>query len=320
MSKYFFDPFRYEGGAAGGGAGAAGAAAGAATTGEAAAPSAGDKTVKVLYGKQPDAVTAGQVNGGTNDLDAEGQPSTHTTSNTLEDKRKAFDQMVNGEYKDQFTERMQQIINRRFKESKQMSAQLQSQGKIMQLLSSKYGVDAGDVDALYSAINQDDAFFEDEASKAGMTVKQFKEMRQLQAERDQLQAMVRNADQQRQAQETYSRWMQQAEQVKQMYPQFDLRQELTNESFGRLLKAGIDVRTAYQVVHQDELMQKGMMAAANNAAAATAKSIQAQKNRPAENGAGSSPGVIVKSDVSKFTKADRQDIIRRVMRGEKISL
>ena len=309
--KYFFDPFQYEGGAGAGGA----AGAGAATGGQAAAASSG--AVDGVGTASTGHSNNGMANN--NASDAGEQPSTRITSNTLEDKRRAFDNLVNGEYKDQFSERMQQVINRRFKESKQQAAQLEGQGKIMQLLAGKYGVDAGDLDGLYKAINADDGFFEEEAAKAGLSVKQFKEMRRMQAETQELRAQIQKQADRQKAQEVYSGWMREAEQVKQMYPEFDLRAELQNEKFGRLLQHGIDVRTAYQVIHQDELMQRGMMAAANNAAAATARNIQSQRARPAENGAGSPAAATVKVDVNKMTKADRDALIERARRGETIS-
>jgi hypothetical protein len=41
--------------------------------------------------------------------------------------------------------------------------------------------------------------------------------------------------------------------------------------------------------------------------------------RPTENGISSQSATVTKSDVSLLTKADRQEIARRVARGEKIS-
>ena len=47
--------------------------------------------------------------------------------------------------------------------------------------------------------------------------------------------------------------------------------------------------------------------------------IIAQGQRPTENGISSQSATVVKSDVSQLTKADRDEIRRRVARGEKIS-
>ena len=270
---------------------------------------------RVLYGKQPEGAmpednAAGQ---------AAAAPSTKTTSDTLEAKRAAFDEMISGEYRDLYNERVQNIINRRFKESKQQEAALQKQSGLMELLSQRYGVDAADYDGLTKAIAEDDGFFEDAAAKAGLSVSQYKEMRRLQAENAGLRQAAQQQEAQRQAQEQYANWMREAETVKARFPQFDFRAELQNESFGRLLKAGIPVEQAYMVLHQDELMQSAMAATANNVAAATAQSIQARGQRPRENGVSSEGGVTVRSDVTKLTAADRAEIARRVARGDIIS-
>lgn len=310
MFKYDFDPFRYEGGAGAGAAGTGGAA-----TGQAAAAQSG---AVAGASSGPDAAkgTAEATN-----IPAAGEEPTSTkvTSNTLEDRRKAFDALINGEYKNEFAERTQQIINRRFRETKQMETQLSDQAEVMQLLAGKYGVDSKDIKGLLSAINQDDAFFEDEAAKAGLSVKQYKEMRRLQADNQALQRQVQESKMQQQAQETYAQWMREAEQVKQLYPEFDLRQELQNDQFGRLLRVGISVQNAYQAIHNDELMQRGMMAASNSAAAAAAKTIQAQRGRPAENGANAGGAVNFKPDVHKLTAKERRELAERAMRGETIS-
>ena len=46
--------------------------------------------------------------------------------------------------------------------------------------------------------------------------------------------------------------------------------------------------------------------------------IIAGGQRPTENGMNSQGAAVVKSDVSQLSKADRQEIIRRVQRGERI--
>lgn len=311
MFRYYFDPFRYEGGAGAGAAGTGGAA-----SGQAAAAQSG---AAANAGSGPDAAK-GAEGAANNPAAGEELTSTKLTSNTLEDRRKAFDALINGEYKNEFAERTQQIINRRFRETKQMETQLSDQAEVMQLLAGKYGVDSKDIKGLLSAINQDDAFFEDEAAKAGLSVKQYKEMRRLQDKANALQQQLQEAKQQKQAQETYAQWMREADQVKQVYPDFNFQQELQNEQFGRLLRVGIPVMTAYQAIHNDELMQRGMMAASNSAAAAAAKTIQAQRGRPAENGANAGGAVNFKPDVHKLTAKERRELAQRAMRGETISL
>ena len=72
------------------------------------------------------------------------------------------------------------------------------------------------------------------------------------------------------------------------------------------------------MLHRDEINT----AIAKNAAQAAGEQmkarIQTKGARPTENGTSSQSAVITKSDVHSLTKADRDEIERRVMRGEKI--
>ena len=320
---FWFNPHLFErtGGAAAGAA-ATGAQAAAAQVSGANLHSAksGDQgKPTVLYGKQP--ASTSENAGVENISDAGGEESktsTKTTSNTLEERRAEFNRLINGEFKDQFSERMQDIINKRFKESRQMEERLQKQSGLMNILSQKYGVDASDIDGLSKAIDEDDGFFEEAAAKAGLSVSQYKEMSRLRAENEAMRQSQQQKDAQAAAQQQMAVWMRDAEAVKAKFPQFDFRAELQNEAFGRLLKAGIPVEQAYTVLHQEELMKNAMAVTANNVAAATADNIRARGNRPQENGASPAPGTIIKSDVNSLTKEDRKNIVRLVRQGAHI--
>lgn len=320
---FIFNPHLFEGtGGAAAGAAATGAQAAAAQVSGANLHSAksGDQgKPTVLYGKQP--ASTSENAGVENISDAGGEESktsTKTTSNTLEERRAEFNRLINGEFKDQFSERMQDIINKRFKESRQMEERLQKQSGLMNILSQKYGVDASDIDGLSKAIDEDDGFFEEAAAKAGLSVSQYKEMSRLRAENEAMRQSQQQKDAQAAAQQQMAVWMRDAEAVKAKFPQFDFRAELQNEAFGRLLKAGIPVEQAYTVLHQEELMKNAMAATANSVAAATADNIRARGNRPQENGAAPAPGTIIKSDVNSLTKEDRKNIVRLVRQGAHI--
>ena len=94
---------------------------------------------------------------------------------------------------------------------------------------------------------------------------------------------------------------------------------MQNPQFVQLLRSNVDVRTAYEVVHKDDIIHGAMQFTAQKTAQKLADSIIANGARPAENGNSSQGATVVKSDVSQLSKADREEIIRRVRRGEKIS-
>ena len=136
-----------------------------------------------------------------------------------------------------------------------------------------------------------------------------------------------NADLKRQMQERetqenanrlYAAWMQQADDMKGVYPSFDLEAEMQNQRFIDLLRSNIDVRTAYEVLHKDEIIPAAMQFTAQKVEQQLTNKIIANGSRPVENGIKSQSAAQIKSDVSQLTKADREEINRRVARGEKI--
>jgi len=112
--------------------------------------------------------------------------------------------------------------------------------------------------------------------------------------------------------------MQQADETKQIYPSFDIETEMGNPKFVDLLRSNIDVRTAYEVLHKDDIIRGAMQFTAQTVESKLAKKVASNGARPSENGMNSQSAAVVKSDVSQLSKADRQEIIRRVQRGEKI--
>ena len=129
--------------------------------------------------------------------------------------------------------------------------------------------------------------------------------------------------QQRQAkgEETYNRWMQESQELQNKYgiTDFDFSVELQNPAFSSMLKSGVPVEAAYKAVHFDEMLSGGMAFTAQKVSQQVANNVANRHRRAAEGAISSQPGVTVKSDVTKLTKADRAEIARRAQRGEIIS-
>ena len=117
----------------------------------------------------------------------------------------------------------------------------------------------------------------------------------------------------------YAQWMEQGEKTKSIYPSFDLRAEMNNPKFVDLLRANIDVRTAYEVIHKDDIIPAAMQFTAKTVEKKLTNKIIANGARPTENGISSQSSVVTKSDVSQLSKADIAEVMRRVARGERIS-
>ena len=95
--------------------------------------------------------------------------------------------------------------------------------------------------------------------------------------------------------------------------------ESKNKNFVSLIKSGIDVKTAYEVIHHNEIVSGIAAKAAKDAEIKTAEAIRQRAMRPAENGLSSQSSVIIKNDVSKLSPSERAEIARRVSRGERIT-
>lgn len=306
-------------GAAGGPAGTGtgdgtGAAAQAQTTGT--APKATGKAEdlsKVVYGRQAaaqdapaDTNDAGQVKGAT-----ETKPENHKAT---------FDELLQDpEYKAEFQKRFDKQFNKRFAENKAQSEQMAKLAPALNLLAGKYGVEAGNIDALLEAINGDNELIERQAYDKGMEPDAYREYNRMLAENQALKQAEAERQRQTQINEQYTRWTQQAEQAKLTYPGLDLRTEVQNPQFAQLLGAGVDVATAYQVVHMGELSSQLVQKTAQEVKTSTVNAMQANKGRPRENGTSAPKAATYKSDASKLSAKDFDEIIRRSARGERIS-
>lgn len=307
------------GGGAGSGAGAPAGAEGSASAPEMGGKQDGNPLTAVRYGKQADGASPAAA--GSPAADSE----TSVTSDTALDKRAAFDELIKGEYKDVFAERMQQIINARFKQTKALEEQaerLKTISPVLEMIASKYGVDAADVESLAKAVEEDNSYYEAEASEKGLTVEQLKYMKRMERENAAFKRAAEEAQSRRQAEQTLAVWNQQAEDCKHFYGSFDLAEECSNPRTGQrflgLLQSGIDVKTAFEVIHKDDIIGGAMQYTAQTIQKKTVDDIRARGMRPAENGSGNAAAILTKKDVRTLTKKDREEISRRVMRGERI--
>ena len=246
-------------------------------------------------------------------------PAAEVVENPTEDRNAKFEALIKGEYKDLYDQRMQDTVQKRLKSTKETVERYEALAPTLDLLAKKYGVDSSDINALNKAIEEDDSFFEEEALRLGVTVEHLKELRKVRQENAELTKKIEEQNRKDNANKIYSEWMNQAESAKQVYPSFDLRAEMQNPKFVDLLRSNIDVRTAYEVIHKDDIIAGAMQFTAKKVEQNITNKIIANGARPSENGNSSQGASVTKSDVSTLTKADRAEIARRVARGEKIS-
>jgi hypothetical protein len=192
----------------------------------------------------------------------------------------------------------------------------------LEALITKHGLESGDLDGLVKKITDDDSLYEDEALERGIPVETLKEMKALERQSKEYQRMQAENQQRQLMQAHFQKLSEQANEARQLYPGIDLRQELANPTFARLThpSVGIDVRTAYEIAHRDEIQPRAMAAVAQQTQQKMSASVQAGASRVSENGLKPSGGAVSLSDDPRnWSRAERQKIAERARRGERIT-
>jgi len=296
--------------------GAAGAAAGgaegsAAGESQIAAGKADEK--KVVYGKTEETKQEPQQ--------TESQTGSATGAEGSEDRdyHQEFDELIHGDYKDAYETRIKATMDKRFKAAKQTEETLNAVNDAVLPLYMKYDIDPGDAQALAEAIKNDDKLYEEAAYAEGMDVDQYKQMKDLQVQnRKMAEAQARQQAEAESAQ-LYQSWLAEADELKEIYPGFDIEAESENPMFVNLISNDVPLRKAYEAIHMDEIMKNTATEVGDAVRKKTADTIRANGQRPAEGGITEQPGIIHKTDPKKFTMDDFKDIEKRVRHGEKIS-
>lgn len=109
-----------------------------------------------------------------------------------------------------------------------------------------------------------------------------------------------------------------AEELKEIYPDFDLEEECRNRAFIALISTGVSLREAYEAAHHREILEGAMAYTARQVAEAVWKSIESGASRPSENGLSSKGIVRQKKSTAKMTDAEIKNILKRVQNGEKV--
>ncbi len=302
--------FAGDGGGSGDGGGVAGSLGGSASG---QADNSGGEQPAVLYGRQ-DVSTEG--------LDAGGE--THEDDRkhgkeTQKERQARYRELISGEFKDLYQQDTQRMIDRRFKETKGLREQLDSQRGILDQLSSRYHTAPGDMDALQKALDGDAAMWETAAEEAGMSVDQYRMVEQMRRSNAQMQGQLLQMQAAQKSRQQVEAWQREAMELQQDYPDFNLAEFVRDPQNVEYLKRNVPMRMIYEYANRDAIMQDTASRAARQAESNVVNNIRSKGRRPKENGAAQQPGVLVKDKVEDLTNDDIDEIIRRVQRGEQIS-
>lgn len=246
---------------------------------------------------------------------------------TPEERRRAFGEMVQGEYSDVFQEMMQRAIDKATENIRQ-NPQV---ARLTQALANAYGVDTDDMDGLIEAVEngrvKDEKYYEDLAQQRGVSVKTARELDKMESDlkrsntrNAQLQAMQQEAARQQRVSQIQAQWEAQAAQLKTQYPDFELQEVLANEQVADLMRRGVSLPDAYRAAYFDHIMQQATAQTAQKVEQGVAARIQQRAGRPGENGTRPGGAVTTHVDVAGMSRRQLEDLERRARRGEKITL
>ena len=317
----------FEGGAAGAGAAAAGGGAGEGG-GEAAV------TPGVLEdGTQMDDRLAARMEQQARKRKARGEAPVRTAAQmppeqqaqaqaaqeepSLEDQWK---EAKKGKYREQYARDVYAAVQERFKNQEDANEKLAKVLPALSAIAKQRGIDENDLDAIVNNILDDDSLYEDEADAMGMTVEGYRNFKAMEAENKRLKAQEEEEQEQMFFRQHMQKLAMQGEEMKKIFPNFDLMKELEDERFRRLTapNSGLDVRAAYYALHHDELEPQAMAYGIQRAQQQISQTIQANRQRPVEGASRAGQPASVTVDPSKMTRAERQKYIERARRGEKI--
>ncbi|MBO7670129.1 MAG: hypothetical protein J6S60_06020 [Oscillospiraceae bacterium] len=281
-----------------------GEAAAAAPAGEGSAPAAAAapaEAPEVRYGKQPEQTAAPQQT-----------QTSETKPETPEDKARRWKELVKGEFKDQYTDDTQKLINRRFREA---DAQIKAMKPIVDFMDQWHHTN-GDTEALMNAIRNDSEMWDRAAEAAGMTAEQFRRDFELEANNRKLERERDISTAQYKAIIQADRWAKEVDELRAGdYPEFDLEAARAKPEFEKMLKGGYPVRFAYESTFREEIQNRAI----EKAVKAALDNIKARGSRPAEAGANATPAFAVKDDVSKLSNEDVLKILAKIGNRERVT-
>ena len=244
-----------------------------------------------------------------------------------EERRKAFGELLRGEYADLTEELMQNAVT---EATRRLEASPAMKG-LMQALQEKYGTDANDLVALTEAVRngavKDDAYYEKLAMEKGVSTKTARELDKLESQNKQLteqQQLIRQMERQREQQariaELQAGWDREAEQLKAQYPDFNMAEVLANPEVEKMMRSGVSMTNAYRSAYFDHILKQQQAVTAQQVEQGVVNRMQQRNARPGENGTRPGGAVQTKIDVSHMSRKEMEEMERRAMRGEVITL
>ena len=181
-------------------------------------------------------------------------------------QEETFDSLIRGRYKQDFDSAVQKVVKQRVRGLNQYKGQAEAMAPIIDQLGALYGIDTSDprktdFAALAQRFSADERLYSAEAMEKGMSADAIKKEYAGRAEN----TAMRRQLQEYQMREAFAGI--QADFARDVTARYgaDFETEMQNPDFARLMGAGVPPKTAYEVIHQQEIAQAQAQLVANQA-------------------------------------------------------
>ena len=233
--------------------------------------------------------------------------------------RKSFKELLEDP---EYNREMQAIVQSRLRGAKEAEDNMVKLAPALELLARRHGQDPAkpDYEALAKAISDEDSFYEDKALEMGVSVETAKRIDQQERETARKQREEAQTIEQQKLDQHILKIQQQGEEMKKIFPNFDLRKELQDPRFARMTapNVGISVQDAYYAIHRNEIQAAAMQVTAQKTAQKISNDIQAGRRRPSENGTSGQAPSVTTFDYRSMSPEQRKSLKDRIRSGEKI--
>ena len=226
----------------------------------------------------------------------------------------------------EYNKQMQAVVQSRLKSAKGAEESLGKLAPALEVLARKYNLDPAnmDYDTLAKKISDDDDYYQEKALEMGVSVETAKKLDQMERDSVREKAQQERTLQEQKIQQHIIKLEQQGEALKKVFPSFDLRKELQNPAFSRMVSPGVglSVEDAYYAVHRKEIQASASQVIAQQTAQKISNSIQAGSRRPDESGASSQAPSVSTFNYRTASREQREALKQRIRqaaaRGEKL--
>ena len=224
-------------------------------------------------------------------------------------KRMTWDEIMQDP---EYNRAMQETMQKRLKTAKSAEQAMEALRPAIRKLAQEKGMDPENIDYV-SLSKMLTGEYDSKAIELGVPVETVMQLEQQQ----------RTIEQQR-IDNHFARMEREAEAMKAVFPNFDLRAEMQNPVFAKLThpNIGMSVEDAYYAAHRKELQVASMQVAAQKTAQQISNAIQSGAKRPVESGQATQAPSVTTFDYSRATKAQRDEFKAKLRaswaRGEKV--